>query len=126
MKKEVVSTDAAPKAIGPYEQGIKINGFLFTSGQIALESKSGNLIDGRIVEQTRQVFENLKGVLGAAGSSLDRVVKASVFLKSMTDFAAMNQVYEEFLGKSKPARTTVAISELPKGALVEIDLIALT
>jgi len=126
MNKEVVSTDAAPKAIGPYEQGIKINGFLFTSGQIALEPKSGNLIDGRIVEQTRQVFENLKGVLGAAGSSLDRVVKATVFLKSMADFAAMNQVYEEFLGKSKPARTTVAISELPKGALVEIDLIALT
>ncbi len=126
MNREVVSTDAAPKAIGPYEQGIKINGFLFTSGQIALEPKSGNLIDGRIVEQTRQVFENLKGVLGAAGSSLDRVVKASVFLKSMADFAAMNQVYEEFLGKSKPARTTVTISELPKGALVEIDLIALT
>ncbi len=126
MNKEVVSTDAAPKAIGPYEQGIKINGFLFTSGQIALEPKSGNLIDGGIVEQTRQVFENLKGVLGAAGSSLDRVVKASVFLKSMGDFATMNQVYEEFLGKSKPARTTVAISELPKGALVEIDLIALT
>jgi len=126
MNREVVSTDAAPKAIGPYEQGIKVNGFLFTSGQVALEPKSGNLIDGSIGEQTRQVFENLKGVLGAAGSSLDRVVKASVFLKSMGDFAAMNQVYEEFLGKSKPARTTVAISELPKGALVEIDLIALT
>ncbi len=126
MNREVVSTDAAPKAIGPYEQGIKVNGFLFTSGQIALEPKSGNLIDGGIGEQTRQVFENLKGVLGAAGSSLDRVVKANVFLKSMGDFSAMNQVYEEFLGKSKPARTTVAISELPKGALVEIDLIALT
>ena len=126
MNREVVSTDAAPKAIGPYEQGIKINGFLFTSGQIALEPKSGNLIDGGIGKQTRQVFENLKGVLGAAGSSLDRVVKANVFLKSMGDFSAMNQVYEEFLGKSKPARTTVAISELPKGALVEIDLIALT
>ncbi|MCZ6620740.1 MAG: RidA family protein [Deltaproteobacteria bacterium] len=126
MNREVVSTDAAPKAIGPYEQGIKVNGFLFTSGQIALEPKSGNLIDGGIGKQTRQVFENLKGVLGAAGSSLDRVVKANVFLKSMGDFSAMNQVYEEFLGKSKPARTTVAISELPKGALVEIDLIALT
>ncbi len=126
MNREAVSTDAAPKAIGPYEQGIKVNGFLFTSGQIALEPKSGNLIDGGVVEQTRQVFENLKGILGAAGSSLDRVVKASVFLKSMGDFAALNQVYEEFLGKSKPARTTVAISELPKGALVEIDLIALT
>ena len=86
MNREVVSTDAAPKAIGPYEQGIKINGFLFTSGQIALEPKSGNLIDGGIVEQTRQVFENLKGVLGAAGSSLDRVVKASVFLKHYSPF----------------------------------------
>ncbi len=126
MNRVAVSTDAAPKAIGPYEQGIKVNGFLFTSGQIALEPKTGNLIDGGIGEQTRQVFENLKGILGAAGSSLDQVVKASVFLKSMGDFAAMNQAYEEFLGKSKPARTTVAISELPKGALVEIELIALT
>jgi len=126
MNREAVSTDAAPKAIGPYEQGIKVNGFLFTSGQIALEPKTGNLIDGGIGEQTRQVFENLKGILGAAGSSLDQVVKTSVFLKSMGDFAAMNQAYEEFLGKSKPARTTVAISELPKGALVEIELIALT
>ncbi len=126
MNKDVVNTDTAPKAIGPYEQAIKVNGFLFTSGQIALEPKTGNLIDGGVVEQTRQVFENLKGILEAAGSSLDRVVKASVFLKSMGDFAALNQVYEEFLGKSKPARTTVAISELPKGALVEIDMIALT
>jgi 2-iminobutanoate/2-iminopropanoate deaminase len=126
MNREVVSTDAAPRAIGPYEQGIKVNGFLFTAGQIALDAKSGNLIDGGISEQTRQVFENLKGILGAAGSSLDRVVKASVFLKSMADFAAMNQVYEEFLGRSKPARSAVAVSELPKGALIEIDLIALT
>jgi 2-iminobutanoate/2-iminopropanoate deaminase len=126
MNREVVSTDAAPRAIGPYEQGIKVNGFLFTAGQIALDAKSGNLIDGGISEQTRQVFENLKGILGAAGSSLDRVVKASVFLKSMADYAAMNQVYEEFLGRSKPARSTVAVSELPKGALIEIDLIALT
>lgn len=126
MNREVVRTDAAPKAIGPYEQGIKINGFLFASGQIALEPITGNLIDGGISEQSRQVFENLKGVLEAAGSSLDRVVKATVFLRSMADFAAMNQVYEEFLGRSKPARSTVAVSELPRGALVEIELIALT
>ena len=126
MNREVVRTDAAPKAIGPYEQGIKVNGFLFTAGQIALDAKTGNLVGGGIGEQTRQVFENLKGVLEAAGSSLDRVVKATVFLKSMADFAAMNQVYEEFLGSSKPARSTVAVSELPKGALVEIDLIGLT
>lgn len=126
INREVVRTDAAPKAIGPYEQGIKINGFLFTSGQIALEPKSGKLIDGGIGEQTRQVFENLKRVLEAAGSSLDRVVKATVFLRFMADFAAMNQVYEEFLGRSKPARSSVAVSELPRGALVEIELIALT
>lgn len=124
MKREAVQTDAAPKAIGPYEQAIRVNGFVFTAGQIALNPKTGNLIEGGIAEQTQQVLENLKGVLEAAGSSMDRVVKATVFLKNMADFAAMNEVYAEYLGSSKPARSTVAVAELPRGALIEIDLIA--
>lgn len=126
MKREAVRTDAAPKAIGPYEQAIRINGFVFTAGQIPLDPKTGNIVDGGIAAQTRQVLENLKGILEASGSSLDRVVKATVFLKNMADFAAMNEIYAEYLGSSKPARSTVAVAELPRGALVEIDLVALT
>lgn len=125
MKREAVRTDAAPKAIGPYEQAIKANGLVFTAGQIAIEPKTGNLIEGGIAAQTRRVLENLKGVLEAGGSSMDRVVKATVFLKNMADFPAMNEVYGEYLGGSKPARSTVAVAELPRGALVEIDLVAL-
>jgi len=126
MRRKIVQTDRAPKAIGPYEQAIKVDGFVFTAGQIPLDPKSGNIVEGGIAAQTRQVLENLKGVLEAAGSSLDRVVKATVFLKNMADFAAMNEVYAQYLGKSKPARSTVAVAELPRGALVEIDLVALT
>ena len=126
MKREIVQTDRAPKAIGPYEQAIKVGGFVFTAGQIPLDPKTGNMIEGGIAIQTRQVLENLKGVLEASGSSLDKVVKATVFLKNITDFAAMNEVYAEYLGGSKPARSTVAVAELPRGALVEIDLVALT
>jgi len=125
MKREAVQTDKAPKAIGPYEQAIKVDGFVFTAGQIPLDPKSGNIVEGGIAAQTRQVLENLKGVLIASGSSLDRVVKATVFLKNMADFAAMNEVYTEYLGSAKPARSTVAVAELPREALVEIDLIAL-
>ena len=124
MKREAIRTDAAPKAIGPYEQAIRINGFVFTAGQIPIDPKSGNLVEGGIAAQTRQVLENLKAVLQAAGSSMDRVVKATVFLKNMSDFATMNEVYAEYLGNSKPARSTVAVAELPRGALIEIDLIA--
>lgn len=125
MKREVVKTNAAPKAIGPYEQAILVNGFVFTAGQIALDPKTGNIVEGGIAAQTRQVLENLKGVLEASGSSLDQVVKATVFLKNMADFAAMNEVYAEYLGRSKPARSTVAVAELPREALIEIDLVAL-
>lgn len=125
MKREAVQTDKAPKAIGPYEQAIKVNGFVFTAGQIPLDPKSGNIVEGGIAAQTRQVLENLKGVLIASGSSPDRVVKATVFLKNMADFAAMNEVYAEYLGSAKPARSTVAVAELPRGALLEIDLVAL-
>jgi 2-iminobutanoate/2-iminopropanoate deaminase len=124
MKREAVQTDAAPKAIGPYEQAIRVNGLVFTAGQIPIDPKTGNLIEGGIATQTRQVLENLKHVLAASGSSLDRVVKATVFLRNMADFAAMNEVYAEYLGSSKPARSTVAVAELPRGALIEIDLVA--
>lgn len=125
MQAEVVRTDAAPKAIGPYEQAIRVGGFIFTAGQIALDPKTGNLVEGGIATQTRQVLENLKAVLEAAGSTLDHVVKATVFLKNMADFPTMNDVYGDYLGQAKPARSTVAVAELPRGALVEIDLVAL-
>ncbi|MGB7948298.1 MAG: RidA family protein [Candidatus Binatia bacterium] len=125
MTRETVQTDAAPKAIGPYAQAIKANGFLYTAGQIPIDPKTGNFVEGGITDQTRQVLENLKAVLEAGGSSLDRVIKATVFLKSMADFAAMNDVYAEYLGSAKPARSTVAAAELPRGALIEIDLVAI-
>jgi 2-iminobutanoate/2-iminopropanoate deaminase len=125
MNRESVQTDNAPKAIGPYEQAIKANGFIYTAGQIPIDPKTGNFVEGGITAQTRQVLENLKAVLEAGGSSLDRVVKATVFLKTMADFAAMNTVYAQYLGGAKPARSTVAVAELPRGALIEIDLVAL-
>jgi 2-iminobutanoate/2-iminopropanoate deaminase len=125
MNREPVQTDNAPKAIGPYEQAIKANGFIYTAGQIPIDPKTGNFVEGDIGAQTRQVLENLKAVLEAGGSSLDRVVKATVFLKHMADFAAVNEVYAQYLGSAKPARSTVAVAELPRGALIEIDLVAL-
>jgi len=125
MDREPISTDKAPEAIGPYAQAIKAKGFVYTAGQIAIDPTSGNVVDGGIGPQTRQVLENLSAVLEAAGSSLERVVKATVFLKNMGDFAAMNEVYAEYFDKAKPARSTVAVAELPRGALVEIDLVAL-
>lgn len=124
MQREAIRTDGAPKAIGPYEQAIRANGFVFTAGQIPLDPKTGNLVEGGIAEQTRRVFENLRAVLEAAGASMESVVKATVFLKNMSDFAAMNEVYAEYFNNSKPARSTVAVAELPRGALVEIDLCA--
>jgi 2-iminobutanoate/2-iminopropanoate deaminase len=125
MSKEAVGTDNAPKAIGPYVQAIKANGFVYTAGQIPLDPKTGNIVGSDISAQTRQVLENLKAILAASGSSLDQVIKATVFLKSMADFAAMNEVYAHYLGNAKPARSTVAVVELPRGALIEIDFIAL-
>ena len=125
MNREPVQTDNAPKAIGPYEQAIKANGFIYTAGQIPIDPKTGNFVEGGIAAQTRQVLENLKAVLEAGESSLGRVVKATVFLKNMADFGAMNDVYIQYLGSAKPARSTVAVAELPRGALIEIDLVAL-
>lgn len=125
MTREVIQTARAPKAIGPYAQAIKANGFVYTAGQIAIEPRSGALVDGDVTAQTRQVFANLGAVLEAAGASFADVVKATVFLRHMADFAAMNEVYDEYLGAAKPARSTVAVAELPRGALIEIDLVAL-
>lgn len=125
MSREIVQSDKAPKAIGPYAQAIKANGFVYTAGQVAIRPESGEIVDGDIKAQTRQVFENLAAVLQAAGTSVDQAVKATVFLRYMSDFAAMNEVYAEYLGGATPARSTVAVGELPRGALVEIDLIAL-
>jgi 2-iminobutanoate/2-iminopropanoate deaminase len=125
MNRQAVQTDKAPKAIGPYAQAIIANGFVYTAGQIPIDPVTGDMVEGGITAQTRRVLENLKSVLEAAGSSLDRVVKATVFLRQMADFAAMNEVYADYFGDVRPARSTVAAAELPRGALVEIDLIAL-
>jgi 2-iminobutanoate/2-iminopropanoate deaminase len=125
MNKEVISTANAPQAIGPYEQAIKVGEFVYVSGQIPLDPKTGNIVEGDIKIQTRRVMENLKAIVEASGSSLQRVIKATVFLQNIADFAAMNEIYNEYLGAAKPARSTVAVANLPRGALVEIDLIAL-
>lgn len=126
MTKTVIATQGAPAAIGPYSQAIRTGNLIFTAGQIPLDPATQQVVPGGIAEQTTRVLENLKAVLAAGGSSLDRVVKATVFLKDMNDFAAMNQVYTEYLGKqgTPPARTTVAVAGLPKNALVEIEFVA--
>jgi 2-iminobutanoate/2-iminopropanoate deaminase len=123
--RDAVSTPNAPKAIGPYSQAIKANGFLFTSGQIALDPASNNLITGGIVEQTEQVLKNLTAILQAAGSSWEKVVKTTVFLKDMGEFGQMNEVYGKVCKGAPPARSTVEVARLPKDVAVEIDLIAL-
>lgn len=125
--KQAVSTRSAPAAIGPYSQAIRIGDFLYTSGQVALDPASGALVPGGIAEQTTRVIENLKAVLGAAGASLAQVVKTTVFLKSIGDFAAMNEIYGRYFageGVVAPARSTVEVARLPKDALVEIEVIA--
>ncbi len=123
MRKRI-STDKAPQAIGPYSQAIASGDLLFCSGQVALDPSSGQLLEGGIAEQTERAFENLKAVLEAAGSSLDEVVKTTVFLASMDDFQAMNEVYAKFFSSDPPARSTVAVKTLPKNALFEIEAIA--
>lgn len=122
-----ISTRSAPAAIGPYSQAVRIGQFIYTSGQIPLDPASGNIIAGGIAEQTARVLENLKAVLSAADASLARVVKTTVFLKDMNDFAAMNEVYSRYFGGDEsvsPARSTVQVARLPKDALVEIEVIA--
>ncbi len=123
--KSVVSTDRGPKAIGPYSQAIKANGFLFVSGQIPLDPQTQQMVEGDAARQTECVLENLKGIVEAAGSSLDRVVKTTVYLKDLADFAAMNEVYGRYFSSHPPARATVEVARLPRDARVEIELIAL-
>jgi len=119
-----ISTTEAPKAIGPYSQGVSAGGLVFVSGQIGLDPKTNELVGGGIEAQTLQVLRNISAILGASGASLDGVVKTTVFLKNLKDFTAMNNIYAQFFGKSLPARATVQVADLPKGALVEIDCIA--
>ncbi len=123
--KTIVQTDKAPAAIGPYSQAVKAGGFVFLSGQVALDPASGQVVEGDVRAQTERVMKNLQAVLAAAGSSLAAVVKATVFLADMNDFAAMNEVYGRFFSSDPPARATVQAARLPKDVQVEIDLIAL-
>lgn len=124
VTKEIISTDKAPGAIGPYSQAIKAGGMLFVSGQIPIDTATGEFVQGGVVEQTEQVLKNLSAVLEAGGSSIDNVVKTSVFLADMNDFAAMNEVYAKYFDANKPARATVQAAALPRGARVEIECIA--
>jgi 2-iminobutanoate/2-iminopropanoate deaminase len=123
--RDVIATDQAPKAIGPYSQAIRAAGLVFTSGQVALDPATQQVIAGDIAVQTERVLKNLSGLLEAAGTSLDKAVRCTVFLKNMGDFAAMNEVYGRYFGQAPPARTTVEAARLPKDVLVEIDVIAL-
>ena len=123
--REVVSTKDAPQAIGPYSQAIKANGFVFTSGQIAIDPATQQVVNGDVAAQTDRVLRNLSEILEAASSGLGKVVRSTVFLKNMADFAAMNAVYGKYFSTAPPARSTVEVARLPKDVLVEIDVIAL-
>ena len=125
QEKKVVASKDAPQPIGPYSQAIKAGGFVFASGQIALNPATGKLIEGDIKAQTERVLKNLTAVLGAAGSSMDRVVRTTVFLKNISDFPAMNEVYGQFFKNEPPSRSTVGVAALPRDALLEIDVVAL-
>lgn len=120
---QFIATDKAPKAIGPYSQAVRSGNTLYTSGQIPLDPATGDLVSGDFEAMTRRVFENLKAVLEASGASFRQVVKTTVYLTTMADFPRLNAIYAEYFGDHKPARSTVAVAELPKGAPVEIDLI---
>ncbi|HEV2882867.1 MAG TPA: RidA family protein [Pyrinomonadaceae bacterium] len=122
--REIVATEAAPQAIGPYSQAVSVGDFVFTSGQIPIDPKTGVFVEGGITEQTEQVLRNLAEVLRAAGTSLEEVVKTTVFLADMEDFAAMNEVYARYFSSEPPARSTVQAVRLPRDARVEIDVIA--
>jgi 2-iminobutanoate/2-iminopropanoate deaminase len=123
--REIIFTKDAPQAIGPYSQAIKANGFVFTSGQVAIDPATQQVIDGDVAAQTDRVLRNLSEILEAAGSGLGKVVKATVFLKNMSEFAMMNTVYGKYFNTAPPARSTVEVARLPKDVLVEIDVIAL-
>jgi 2-iminobutanoate/2-iminopropanoate deaminase len=123
--REVIATKDAPQAIGPYSQAIRANGFVFISGQIAIDPATQQVVAGDVAAQTERVIKNLSGILQAAGSGLEKVVRSTVFLKNMSDFTAMNEVYGRHFHVSPPARSTVEVARLPKDVLVEIDVIAL-
>jgi len=123
--REIISTEHGPKAIGPYSQAVKANGFVFTAGQVALDPATGSVVGTEIKAQTERVMENLKGIVEAAGSSLHKVVKTTVFLKDMNEFSSMNEVYARYFPAAPPARSTVEVSRLPKDVRVEIEVIAL-
>lgn len=123
--RNVISTPDAPKAIGPYSQGIVANGFVFVSGQVAIDPANQQVVQGDVAAQTTRVIQNVSEILEAAGSGLGKVVRTTVFLKSMNDFTAMNEVYGKYFSANPPARSTVEVSRLPKDVLVEIDVIAL-
>lgn len=123
--KEVIATDRGPKALGPYSQAIRANGFIFVSGQGPIDPATGQIAEGDIAKHAARTLDNLKAILEAAGSSLDKAVKVSVFLKDMNDFGAMNEVYARYFPKNQPARTTIEAARLPKDIRIEIDLIAL-
>ena len=125
MQIDSVATADAPQAIGPYSQGLKANGLLFTSGQIPLDPSTGNLVEGSFDDQVHRVFRNMQAILAAGGSDFSRVVKATVYLTDLGNFQALNAIYATYFGSHKPARTTVEVSALPKGAQLEIDLVAL-
>ena len=123
--RDVISTKDAPQAIGPYSQAIRANGFVFVSGQVAIDPATQQVINGDVAAQTDRVLKNLSAILKAAGSGLDKVVRCGVFLKNMSDFAAMNEIYGRHFSTAPPARSTVEVARLPKDVLVEIDVIAL-
>jgi len=123
--REVIATEQAPQAIGPYSQAIRAQGLIFTSGQIALDPATAQIIAGDVSAQTDQVLKNLAAILQASGSSLEKVLRCTVFLKNMGDFAAMNEVYGRYFKQEPPARSTVEVARLPKDVLIEIDVIAL-
>jgi len=124
MKKQIITTNLAPKAIGPYSQAVRAGDMLFISGQIPLDPATGAMVEGGIKEQTRRVLENLKAVIKEAGGELEDVLKTTVYLSDLSDFQDMNEVYADYFAKDTPARATVQVSALPKNALVEIDAIA--
>lgn len=124
--KELVLTERGPKPIGPYSQAIKSSGFIFVSGQVPLDPKTGEFVGGDIRQQTERVLENVKGVLEGAGSNLHHVIKTTVFLKNFNDFGAMNDVYARYFPTAPPARSTVEVARLPKDALIEVEVIATT
>ncbi|HVB34614.1 MAG TPA: RidA family protein [Patescibacteria group bacterium] len=123
--RDVIATEHAPRAIGPYSQAIRASGLVFLSGQVAINPATGYVVEGGVTQQTEQVLENLKAVLAAAGSSLEQVVKTTVFLKSIDDFGKMNEIYSRYFTKDPPARSTVEVARLPRDVRVEIDVIAI-